>query len=150
MAVYVAYRESSLRSTGLGTELELLPSQEHAGRVLRRRVRLHHSETYYLHQDPKVWHALRPQRDFPGTDHSAYFMVWLLAKAQGLPRADQRPHERWTVTDRGGLVRTAWTGPHTLLGDDDIPVPARTLVPAAAVCGSCYQIPSTTGRCGCS
>jgi hypothetical protein len=134
--------------------LELFPSREVAGRLLRARIKDRRSKTYLLTENPRKYE--RPEQDFPLTETTASLAVWLRTMADGPPGPTVIPDERWSIAPTGGLLRAPWhprlVPPiHKIVRPEPEPViPVRAAPPVMAACEACFQIPTVTNMCGCS
>lgn len=143
MDVFFSFRPTVKRGTVY--PMEMIKNKEVPGRALQARIKDKKSRTYYLHTED------REEQEYPWADDSGYLMVWIRHPNAFPPKPGVIPDERWYLTPRGAVVREPWDLPdEAVTGSDVDPVRENVEVRKTGMCDACYQVYSTTGRCGCS
>lgn len=117
MAVYVLFVPSARRPVA-DLDLEIFPSREVAGNILKQRVQTGTSITFWV-RDGKISHRDRKVKAWPVWDETGYYRVWLRKAADPVPALLERPDEEWLVRETGGLERIPWVdGQESLILSD--------------------------------
>ena len=117
MAVYALYVPSARRPVA-DLDMEIFPSREIAGYILKQRVQSGTSITFWL-RDGKARHSERIVKAWPVWDETGYMRVWLRKAADPAPALLERPDEEWLVKETGGLERIPWVdGEESLILSD--------------------------------
>lgn len=161
MPVYALYIPTARRPvTGIG--MEVFTSRELTGRVLKERNATGRSKSFYVADGKQPWD--REPVEFPMADETGYMRVFLRYATDPVPDLLDTPDEEWLVEDTGKVTRLPWGGaseqvaqaddklyvvPQQVVPDYEVRTPT-SVKPAVKPCGSCFMVPSVTGRCGCS
>ncbi|QJD53842.1 hypothetical protein SEA_KELA_282 [Streptomyces phage Kela] len=117
MAVYALYVPSARRPVA-DLDMEVFPSREVAGNILKQRVQSGTSLAFWV-RDGRVRHTERPVKAWPVWDETGYFRVWLRKAADPVPALLERPDEEWLIRETGGLERIPWVdGEESLILSD--------------------------------
>lgn len=106
MAVYALYVPSARRPVA-DLDMEVFPSREVTGNILKQRVQSGTSLTFWV-RDGKVSHLDRKHKIWPVWDETGYMRVWLRKAADPVPALLERPDEEWLVRETGSLERIPW------------------------------------------
>lgn len=106
MAVYALFVPSARRPVA-DLDMEVFPSREVAGNILKQRIQSGTSLTFWV-RDGKISHRDRKLKAWPVWDDTGYYRVWLRKAADPVPALLERPDEEWLVKETGGLERIAW------------------------------------------
>lgn len=117
MPVYALYVPSARRPVA-DLDMEIFPSREVTGNILKQRVQSGSSITFWL-RDGKISHRDRAVKAWPLWDETGYMRVWLRKAADPAPALLERPDEEWLVRETGGLERIPWVdGEESLILSD--------------------------------
>lgn len=117
MTVYVLYVPSARRPVA-DLDMEVFPSREVAGNILKQRVQSGTSLTFWA-RDGRLRHTERKIKAWPVWDETGYYRVWLRKAADPVPALLERPDEEWLVRETGGLERIPWVdGEESLILSD--------------------------------